>query len=78
MSVLVLTVPDIPCTQRLLYFLFVLFENIGERGSEASENKSGTRDYFLLPHPYPLALAVNKSPRFLFFITRARRTLKRK
>ena len=32
---------------------------------------------FLLPHPYPLALAVNKSPADLFFITCAWRTLKR-
>ena len=31
----------------------------------------------LLPHPYPLALAVNKSPADLFFITCAWRTLKR-
>ena len=51
---------------RRFIFLFVLFENIGERARE-KENKEHT-SFFFFPHHYPLALAV----------TRARRTLKRK
>ena len=55
------------CTQTCLIFLFVLFENIGERSerartSEEREKEKQRKAIFFFPHPYPLALAVNKSP----------------
>ena len=64
---------------RCFIFLFVLFENIGERESEASERARARataerKKEKFLPLPYPLALAVNTSS--AVYITRARRTLK--
>ena len=48
------------------------------RASARTSAKCEKQKYFLLPNHYPLALAVTKSPTVLYFISRARRTLKRK
>ena len=49
------------CTQTLFYFSFRSFRKIGERPS-----------IFFFLHPYPLALAVNKSPSvFIFYHARS-------
>ena len=63
------------CTQTLFYFSFVLFENISELTSKASvwERAWSVRKknkFFLFPHPYPLALAVSKSP-VVYILSRA-------
>ena len=66
-----------PVKRRCKIFVFVLFENIGERASEAivRERVRSARNKikvsFLLPHPYSLALAVNKSAVFVFYHARS-------
>ena len=47
-------------------FLFVLFENISE-GARASAKREKETPIFFFPHPYSLALAVNKSSRLFIF-----------
>ena len=48
---------------RYFIFLFVLFENIFERSECARTSVEREKEnIFFFPHPYPLALAVNKSP----------------
>ena len=51
-------------THHCLIFLFVFFENIGERSSESSERQN---EKIFFPYLYPLALAVNKSPAVFIF-----------
>ena len=67
-----------PFHRRCFIFLFVLFQNIGQRESER-ENERGERraSNFVFPHPYPLALAVNKSPAVFCFLSRALDGLRR-
>ena len=82
-----------PVHRRCFIFLFVLLENIGVYESEASTRARSARKkkknvYFLLPPQQNWAKRFQvqstrfwigmRFPRGLFYITRARRTLKRK
>ena len=60
---------DLVSTQTFFYFSLGFFEKIGERARASSEreNEKYITSIFFLPYPYPADL---------FFITRARRTLK--
>ena len=57
------------CTHHCLIFLFVCFENIGERSSEASEREN---EKIFFPYLHSLALVINKSPAvFIFYHARS-------
>ena len=55
------------CTQSLLYFSFRKHRRAWNAGKKNKHDSDWS--IFFLPHYYPLALAVNKSPAVLFFIT---------
>ena len=56
------------CTQTLFYFSLRSFR----KHRRAREKEKIKNVYFLLPHPYPLALVVNKSPPvFIFYHPRS-------
>ena len=64
---------QLACTQTFFYFFFLKtlvrmsMKHRNERGAWERKIKNL---YFLLPHPYPLALNVNKSPAvFIFYDT---------